>query len=133
MRVCACGGVCVCVCVCVCVSVCLSVCVMCLCLCERRVKTDVLHMWDTPLTFTAISLPNPFDHQIGEFSLKIDTAPDNGGGGTKPKATRTSYHPLSHHLALSSASPRGQWRTGKMEKTGCKIICGAPTTLAVKG
>ena len=35
--------------------------------------------------------------------------------------------------AWSSASPRGQWRTGKMEKTGCKIICGAPTTLAVKG
>ena len=35
--------------------------------------------------------------------------------------------------ALSSASPRGQWRTGKVEKTGCKIICGAPTTLAVKG
>ena len=22
---------------------------------------------------------------------------------------------------------------GKMEKTGCKIICGGPTTLAVKG
>ena len=35
--------------------------------------------------------------------------------------------------ACSSASPRGQWRTGKMEKTGCKIICGVPTTLAVKG
>ena len=34
--------------------------------------------------------------------------------------------------AWSSASPRGQWRTGKMEKTGCKIICGAPTTLAFK-
>ena len=34
--------------------------------------------------------------------------------------------------AWSSASPRGQWRTGKMEKTGYKIICGAPTTLAVK-
>ena len=31
------------------------------------------------------------------------------------------------------ASPRGQWRIEKMEKTGCKIICGAPTTLAVKG
>ena len=30
-------------------------------------------------------------------------------------------------------SPRGQWRTGKMEKTGCKIICGAPTTFEVKG
>ena len=35
--------------------------------------------------------------------------------------------------AWSSASPRGQWRTGKMEKIGCKIICGAPTTLTVKG
>ena len=31
----------------------------------------------------------------------------------------------------SSPSPRGQWR--KMEETGCEIICGAPTTLAVKG
>ena len=35
--------------------------------------------------------------------------------------------------ARSSASVRGLWRTGKMEKTGCKIICGAPTTLVVKG
>ena len=34
--------------------------------------------------------------------------------------------------AWSSANPRGQWRQGKMKKTGCKIICGAPTTLAVK-
>ena len=32
--------------------------------------------------------------------------------------------------AWSSASPREQ---GKMEKTGCKMICGAPTNLAVKG
>ena len=35
--------------------------------------------------------------------------------------------------AWSSAGPRGQWRTGKMEKTGYEIISGAPTTLAVKG
>ena len=35
--------------------------------------------------------------------------------------------------ALSLAGPRGKWRTGKFEKTGCEIICGAPTTLAVKG
>ena len=27
----------------------------------------------------------------------------------------------------------GNGEQGKMEKTGCKIICGAPTTLAVKG
>ena len=29
--------------------------------------------------------------------------------------------------------PEGSGEHGKMEKTGCKIICGAPTTLAVKG
>ena len=29
--------------------------------------------------------------------------------------------------------PEGSGEPGKMEKTGCKIICGAPTTLAVKG
>ena len=27
----------------------------------------------------------------------------------------------------------GSGEQGKMEKTGCKIICGAPTTVAVKG
>ena len=35
--------------------------------------------------------------------------------------------------AWSSPIPREQWRTEKMEETGCGIICGAPTTLAVKG
>ena len=38
--------------------------------------------------------------------------------------------------AWSSPSPRGQRRTEKekkkMEETGCEIICGAPTTIAVK-
>ena len=29
--------------------------------------------------------------------------------------------------------PEGSGEQGQMEKTGCKIICGAPTTLAVKG
>ena len=29
--------------------------------------------------------------------------------------------------------PEGSGEEGKMEKTGCKIIYGAPTTLAVKG
>ena len=28
--------------------------------------------------------------------------------------------------------PEGSGKQGKMEKTGCKIICGASTTLAVK-
>ena len=35
--------------------------------------------------------------------------------------------------AWSSASSEGSGEQGKMEKTGCKIICGAPTSLAVKG
>ena len=29
--------------------------------------------------------------------------------------------------------PKGSGEQGKMEKTGCKIVCGAPTTFAVKG
>ena len=29
--------------------------------------------------------------------------------------------------------PEGSGEQGKIEKTGCKIIYGAPTTLAVKG
>ena len=29
--------------------------------------------------------------------------------------------------------PEGSRERGKIEKTGCKIMCGAPTTLAVKG
>ena len=29
--------------------------------------------------------------------------------------------------------PEGSGKQGKMEKTGCKIICGAPKTLAVMG
>ena len=30
-------------------------------------------------------------------------------------------------------SQRSSGEQGKMEETGCEIICGAPTTLAVKG
>ena len=29
--------------------------------------------------------------------------------------------------------PEGSGEQGKIEKSGCKVICGAPTTLAVKG
>ena len=29
--------------------------------------------------------------------------------------------------------PEGSGEQGKMEETGCEIICGASTTLAVKG
>ena len=49
---------------------------------------------------------------------------DKGRGG---KTT------LGNGQAWSSPSPRGHRRTGKMEETCCEIICGAPTTLVVKG
>ena len=29
--------------------------------------------------------------------------------------------------------PEGSGKQGKMEETGCEIVCGAPTTLTVKG
>ena len=29
--------------------------------------------------------------------------------------------------------PKSSGEQGEMEKTGCKIICGVPTTLAIKG
>ena len=48
---------------------------------------------------------------------------DKGRGGKTPSGAGQD---------LSSASPRGQWRTGKMEKTGYELICGAPMTLAVR-
>ena len=35
--------------------------------------------------------------------------------------------------AWSSLSSRGRWRTEKMEKIGCEVFCGDPTTTAVKG
>ena len=52
----------------------------------------------------------------------VEDKADSGRGG---KTTS------GNGQAWSSPSPRGQWRTGKMEETGCEIICGAPTTLAV--
>ena len=37
-----------------------------------------------------------------------------------------------HQGMDSSPSPEGSGEQGKFEETGCEIICGAPTTLAVK-
>ena len=44
---------------------------------------------------------------------------------------------VTQHQGLDRAGipqvPEGSGEQGKMEETGCKIICGATTTLAVKG
>ena len=53
------------------------------------------------------------------------------------KTRRTKEKAGRQHQAMDRPRvrqvPEGGGEQGKMEKTGCKIICGAPTTLAVKG
>ena len=38
-----------------------------------------------------------------------------------------------NHYQTTIKVPQGSGEQGKMDETGCKIICGAPTTLAFKG
>ena len=53
------------------------------------------------------------------------------------KTRRTKEEVVRQHQGMDRPGvrqvPEGGGEQGKMEKTGCKIICGAPTTLAVKG
>ena len=63
-------------------------------------------------------------HPLNDFYQPNSDKADRGRGG---KTTS------GNGQAWSSPSPTGQWRTGKMEETGCEIICDAPVTLAVKG
>ena len=55
------------------------------------------------------------------------------GGRRKGRQRKRWEKNIRDGQALSSPSTRGQWRTGKNGGNGCKIMCGAPTTLAVKG
>ena len=53
------------------------------------------------------------------------------------KKTRQTEEEVGQHQRMDRPGvrqvPEGSGEQGKTEKTGCKIICGAPTTLAVKG
>ena len=55
--------------------------------------------------------------------------------GKKPRRTKEEVG--RQHQGMDRPEvrqvPEGSGEQEKMEKTGCKIICGAPTTLAVKG
>ena len=55
---------------------------------------------------------------------------DKGRGRTKEEVVR--QHQGMDRPGVRQV-PEGSREQGKMEKTGYKIICGAPTTLAVKG
>ena len=54
-----------------------------------------------------------------------------------PVKSRTKEEVGKQHQGMDRPGirqvPEGSGEQRKMEKTGCKIICGAPTTLAVKG
>ena len=57
--------------------------------------------------------------------------------GKEDKADRETRQVGRQHQGMDRPGVRqvaeGSGEQGKMEKTGCKINCGAPTTLAVKG
>ena len=57
--------------------------------------------------------------------------------GKKTRRTKEEVGRQHHDQGMDRPGvrqvPEGSGEQGKMEKTGCKIICGAPTTLAVKG
>ena len=58
--------------------------------------------------------------------------------GEKGKKTRQTEEEVGRqHQGMDRPGvlqvPEGSGEQGKMEKTGCRIISGAPTTLAVKG
>ena len=50
----------------------------------------------------------------------------HGKRGKKTRRTKEMDRPGVRQV------PEGSGEQGRMEKTGCKIICGAPTTLVVK-
>ena len=84
---------------------------------------------------------------LGVFDVTVFAAGNDGGDGggqnylarhsERGKKTRRTEEEVGRQYQgmnrSNSPSPRGQWIIEKMEETGCKIICGAPTTLAVKG
>ena len=53
------------------------------------------------------------------------------------KTRQTEEEVVRQHQGMDRSGVRqvleGNGEQGKMEETGCEIICGAPTTLAVKG
>ena len=53
------------------------------------------------------------------------------------KKTRQTEEEVGRHQEMNRPGvrevPEGSGEQGKMEETSCEIICGAPTTLAVKG
>ena len=71
------------------------------------------------------SMDNSSVGGIDELGYEIPT--------TELPGKSLSYEISYSRWASVRQVPEGSGEQGKMEKTGCKIICGAPTTLTVKG
>ena len=80
---------------------------------------------------TIIKRPKPqwYDHVSHSSGLAKTILHGTVKGGRRQRKRWES----GNGQAWSLPSPRGQWRTGKMEATGGEVICGAPMTLAIKG
>ena len=62
-----------------------------------------------------------------------DKAERGRGGKTRQREEKVGRQHQEMDRPGVRQVPEGSGEQGKMEKPGCKIICGAPTTLAVKG
>ena len=53
------------------------------------------------------------------------------------KQTKQTEEEMGRHQGMDKPGvrqvPEGSGEQGKLEETGCEIICGAPTNLAAKG
>ena len=65
------------------------------------------------------------------FDQEVDTVRSN----KEPPSSSVLHCSMPHFPFVDKlfSSVRGKCGVRKMEKTGCEIICGAPTTLAIKG
>ena len=115
----ACVRVCVCVFVCVCV---LSVCV-CVFITWSRRPPDHRKEMQTAVVRSCLPFIRSGQNHLARHR-------------ERGKKTRRTEEVGRQHLGKDRFGvhqvPEGSREQGKMEETGCKIICGAPTTLAVK-
>ena len=74
--------------------------------------------------------------RYGHVSRSSDLAKTILQDTVKKKTRQTEEEVGRQHQGMDrpgvSHVPEGSGEQGKMEETGCEIICGAPTTLAVK-
>ena len=75
-----------------------------------------------------------YDHVFRASGLAKTILQGTAKGGRREGGQRKRcVDNITEWTGLEFGVPEGSGEQGKMEKTGCRIICGAQTTLAVKG